>query len=150
MAETVRKNADIKTNLYMAPFSLAWTIQGNEDGSKKAKKDGKLLTGQAIDKDQQLPTKTTKPAMPAMLTTVAGSGALVLRMIGHFVFPFDKVFIHSHYDDLQAYDNPAFSALTNYKWTRFARYFWCLRLSFQPNLVRVFGPRRDIISTQWR
>ncbi|KAG9060838.1 hypothetical protein KI688_007907 [Linnemannia hyalina] len=130
-AETVKKNADIKTNLYMAPFSLVWTIQGNEDGSKKAKKDGRLLTGQVIDKDQQLPAKTTEPAMPAKLTTVAGSGALFLRMIWHFVFPFDKVFIHSHYDDLQAYDNPAFSALMTYKWTRFARYFWFLRLSFQ-------------------
>ncbi|KAH7034433.1 hypothetical protein BKA57DRAFT_476179 [Linnemannia elongata] len=130
-AETARKNAEIKTNLYMAPFSLAWTIQGNEDSSKKAKKDGKVLTSKAIDKDQQLPTKTTNPAMQAKLTTTAGSGVLVLRMIGHFVFPFDKVFIRRHYDDLQAYDNPAFSALTTYKWTRFARYFWCLRLSFQ-------------------
>lgn len=130
-AETVKKNANIKTNLYMAPFSLVWTIQENEDDSKKAKKDGKLLTGQVIDKEQQLSTKTTKSAMPAKLTAVAGSAALVLRMIGHFIFPFDKVFIHSHYDDLQAYDNPAFSALATYKWTRFARYFWCLRLSFQ-------------------
>ncbi|KAI9239055.1 MAG: hypothetical protein BYD32DRAFT_435220 [Podila humilis] len=130
-AETVKKNADIKTNLYMAPFSLAWTIQRNEHCSEKANKDGNLLTGQAVDKDQKLLTKSTKPAIPTTPTTVAGGGALVLRVIWHFVFPFDKFFIHSHYDDLQAYDNPAFLALITYKWTRFARYFFCLRLLFQ-------------------
>ncbi|KAF9951728.1 hypothetical protein BGZ70_000881 [Mortierella alpina] len=108
-AKTVKKNAGIKSRLYMAPFSLAWTIYGGEDNR----------------------AKMTKQWTPAKSTTITGRGILVLQLIWHFVFPFHKVFIRSNYDDLQAYDNPAFSALITYKWTRFARYFWCLRLLFQ-------------------
>ncbi|KFH66476.1 hypothetical protein MVEG_07001 [Podila verticillata NRRL 6337] len=115
----------------MAPFSLAWTIQRNEHCSEKANKDGNLLTGQAVDKDQKLLTKLTKPAIPATPTTVAGGGALVLRMIWHFVFPFDKFFIHSHYDDLQAYDNPAFFGLDDLQMDEICLIFFCLRLLFQ-------------------
>ncbi|CAO3568674.1 unnamed protein product [Mortierella alpina] len=72
-AETVKKNADIKANLYMAPF----------------------------------------------------------RWLGRFKETNTAAFTRLHYEDLRAYDNPAFSALMTYKWTRFAGYFWCFRLLFQ-------------------
>ncbi|KAG0047917.1 hypothetical protein BGZ83_007113 [Gryganskiella cystojenkinii] len=122
-AETVKKNADIKTNLYMAPFSLVWTTQGNKDGSEQAKKDEILFHG--VNAKQLLSTA------PVQSSTTAGEGTLVLRMIWHFVFPFDTVHIHTIYSDLKAFDNPAMTALMTYKWSRFARFIWCIRLFFQ-------------------
>lgn len=43
----------------------------------------------------------------------------------------DTVYIRLTYSDLDVFDNLALSALMRYKWTRFARYFWSLRLVCQ-------------------
>ncbi|KAF8980464.1 hypothetical protein BGZ52_003913, partial [Haplosporangium bisporale] len=57
--------------------------------------------------------------------------AKVLRLLWHFVNPIDTIYIQSNYSTLETFDNPAIMAVMTYKWTRFARYFWCVRLLFQ-------------------
>ncbi|KAF8955398.1 hypothetical protein BGZ46_002655, partial [Entomortierella lignicola] len=97
-----KKNADIKASLYVVPTSIAWTVR---------EKQGSGAVG--VD------NKETATWM------------LVLRLIQHFINPLDKVYVHSTFSDLDVFDNSAISTLMTYKWMRFARYFWVVRIFIQ-------------------
>lgn len=102
-----KKDGGINANFYVVPFSLIWTIEVKDNL-------GKVLT---VD--------------PIAQQTWVHWFFKVLRMIWHFVYPFDTVHVQSTYSDLEAFDNPAISALMTYKWTRFTSYFWGIRQLFQ-------------------
>ncbi|KAH7050448.1 hypothetical protein BKA57DRAFT_491774 [Linnemannia elongata] len=102
-----KKDGRINANFYLVPFSLIWTIEAKDDL-------GKVSTADPIEQQ-----------------TWAHWFFKALRMIWHFVYPFDTVHVQSNYSDLEAFDNPAISALMTYKWTRFTSLFWCIRQLFQ-------------------
>ncbi|OAQ28563.1 hypothetical protein K457DRAFT_20118 [Linnemannia elongata AG-77] len=105
--EIYKKDGRINANFYVVPFSLIWTIEAKDDL-------GKVSTADPIEQQTRVHWFFK-----------------VLRMIWHFVYPFDTVHVQSAYSDLEAFDNPAIFALMTYKWTRFTSYFWCIRQLFQ-------------------
>ncbi|KAF9288844.1 hypothetical protein BGZ88_008015 [Linnemannia elongata] len=105
--EIYKKDGRINANFYVVPFSLIWAIEAKDDL-------GKVSTADPFENQ-----------------TWVHWFFKVLRMIWHFVYPFDTVHVQSVYSDLEAFDNPAISALMTYKWTRFTSYFWCIRQLFQ-------------------
>ncbi|KAF9102108.1 hypothetical protein BGX27_011179 [Mortierella sp. AM989] len=96
------RNREIKIKFYTIPFSLIWRTRR---------------------------TDPTKEGAWMFLTTAWVRKAV--RLIWHFVFPFDTLWVRTHYSDLEAFDNPAIEALIEYKWTRFAWLFWVARLGLQ-------------------
>ncbi|KAF9961425.1 hypothetical protein BGZ72_003682 [Mortierella alpina] len=140
LEELHRKNADIKSNLYVVPFSLIWTIKGqrklqNDSGNRVRKeqppadnedREGEPPAGNRDREEYPLAVNRDREEEHP-----AGLLLLTLRMLKHFVNPFDTVHIGSIYSNLDVFDNLALAALMRYKWTRFARYFWSCRLVFQ-------------------
>ncbi|KAF9379107.1 hypothetical protein BGX21_002731 [Mortierella sp. AD011] len=96
------RNREIKAKFYIIPFSLVWRTRPRD------------------------PSKESAWMFPATAWI-----RKALRFIWHFVFPLDTLWVHTHYSDLEAFDNPAIEAIIDYKWSRFARIFWIARLCLQ-------------------
>ncbi|KAG0007686.1 hypothetical protein BGZ80_004368, partial [Entomortierella chlamydospora] len=96
------RNREIKAKFYIVPFSLVWRTRPRD------------------------PSKEGAWMFPATAWI-----RKALRFIWHFVFPLDTLWVHTHYSDLEAFDNPAIEAIIDYKWSRFARIFWIARLCLQ-------------------
>ncbi|KAF9350457.1 hypothetical protein BGX26_011360 [Mortierella sp. AD094] len=96
------RNREIKAKFYIVPFSLVWRTRPTD------------------------PSKEGAWMFPATAWI-----RKALRFIWHFVFPLDTLWVHTHYSDLEAFDNPAIEAIIDYKWSRFARVFWIARLCLQ-------------------
>ncbi|KAG0306024.1 hypothetical protein BGZ98_003087 [Dissophora globulifera] len=101
------RNGDIPAQFYVAPFSLVWAIQMNGE-----------------------PVSDLETGSMQAVTWIQWYLKL-MRLVWHFIYPRDTVYIRTKYTDLAAFDNPAIMALMTYKWNRFARYFWSIRLLLQ-------------------